>query len=180
MGMAFLGNTVEFWVNDWSALYLIDVRGLEPSVAVLGFAMFAAAMTLTRFAGGPIVTRMGPQRVVTIGGALIAIGMSLTIFSPVIWLSVLGFLITGIGTANNAPLLMSQSARLPGVPPGAGIGATATGLTSGFLLAPPIIGFIAQGFGLSVALCLMAVIGLVLLGLAWLLPWTNAGAGDQE
>lgn len=177
MSMAFLGNTIEFAVNDWSALYLVDVRGLDPSQAVAGFAMFAAAMTLARFAGGPVVARMGSRRVITTGGLLVAIGMTMTVFSPVVWISILGFLITGIGAANNAPLLMSQSARLPGVPPGAGVGATATGLTSGFLLAPPLIGFVAQGFGLSVALTLMAVIGTSLVILAQILPWSaEAGA----
>ena len=141
--------------------------------AAAGFAMFSVAMAGFRFLGGPIVEKLGVRTLLSWGGALIALGMFIVILSPWSAGSVIGFFLVGMGAANNAPLLMSQAARLPGIPAGIGVAATATGLTAGFLLAPPVIGFVAQLTELAVALGIVGLLGIVIFVAAKLLVWDD-------
>ena len=173
MVLAFLGNAAEFSVNDWSALFLHEVKGMSLAWSVSGFAVFSLAMATIRFFGGPIVSKLGVQKTLTLGGGLIATGMSLVVLSPWPPGSVIGFFIMALGLANNSPLLVSQAAKLPGIAPSIGVSAIATGLTSGFLLAPPIIGLVADAFGLPVAFGAIAGIGLVFLTLTRSLSWQD-------
>jgi predicted MFS family arabinose efflux permease len=171
--LAFSGNAVEFSVNDWSALFLHEVKGVSLAWAASGFAVFSLAMATMRFLGGTIVTRLGAQNMLTLGGALIALGMSIAVLSPAPAGSVFGFFIVALGLANNSPLLVSQAARQPGIPPGIGVSAIATGMTAGYLLAPPITGFIAQALGLTVAFGAMVGVGLLILTVSRILPWQS-------
>lgn len=169
--LAFLANAIEFTVNDWSALFLTTEKGATPAEAARGLGLFALAMTVGRFAGGLVVARVGPKRVVAGGGALAALGMIIVLVSGNAVLSASGFLFIGMGASNLAPLLLSQASRIPGVAPGIGVAATATGMTAGFLLAPPMIGFVAQAFTLPVALGLTIVFGAIISVGALLRTW---------
>ncbi len=160
--LAFLTNTIVFTVNDWSALFLSTFRGTSQGDAAIGVALFSAAMALSRFAGGVVVERLGARNVVVGGGVLAALGMAIVLSTEWLPLSISGFLLIGIGASNLAPLLMSQASRIPGVAPSMGVAATATGLTTGLLLGPPLIGFIAQGFTLPVALSTTILSGIII------------------
>ncbi|SDB47877.1 MFS transporter [Bauldia litoralis] len=174
--LAFLSNTIEFTVNDWSALFLTTEKGMSAGDAASGLGLFALAMAVSRFAGGKAVERLGARRVVVAGGLTAALGMVVVLSASWPLLSASGFLLIGIGAANLAPLFMSQASHMPGVEPAVGVAATATGLTAGFLLAPPIIGFIAQAFTLPLALGLTVVAGLFITAGALRRTWADVSA----
>src|SRR5262249_19610034 len=111
--LAFLTNTVEGSVADWSALYLSVVRGLTPAQAATGFAMFSFAMAVCRLAGGPVVARLGEKSIVACGGLLIALGAAFVTLVPVAWLSPLGFGIIALGAANALPVMIGAASRTP-------------------------------------------------------------------
>lgn len=169
--LTFFSNTVEGAVNDWSALYLAAVRGFSDSAAASGFALFSLAMAICRLAGGPVVARLGEKSIVLYGGLLMAAGMAIVVLSPWAIVSPFGFALVAIGAANTIPVMMGAAARAPGVAPSTGVAATATGALLGFLIGPPIIGFIAQAAGLSVALGLLSLAGVVLVVGAVLYQW---------
>ena len=169
--LTFFSNTVEGAVNDWSALYLATVRGMTPAAAASGFAAFSLAMAICRLAGGPVVARLGEKNIVLFGGVLIAIGMAVVVFSPWAFVSPFGFGLVAIGAANTIPVMMGAASRSPGTTPSMGVAATATGALLGFLIGPPIIGFIAHAAGLSVALGLLSLVGIVLMIGAALYQW---------
>jgi MFS family permease len=174
MGLAvltFLSNTVEGAVADWSGLYLSTVRDLTPAAAASGFAVFSLAMAICRLGGGPVVARLGEKSIVLFGGVLMAIGMAVVVLSPWAVISPLGFALVAIGAANTIPVMMGVASRAPGVAPSTGIATTATGALLGFLIGPPIIGFIAQAMGLSVALGLLGLVGFVIVIGAALYQW---------
>jgi hypothetical protein len=133
-------------------------------------------MAASRFAGGPVVERLGTRNVIAGGGVLISLGMLLVLAAPWQQLSVLGFLVIGVGAANISPLLMSQGSRVPGVAPSIGVAAIASGLTSGILLGPPIIGFVAQALTLPVALALVGTFGAIIAASAMTRTWYAVGA----
>lgn len=174
LGLALIAGTaniVEGAVGDWSALYLATVKNAGSAIAASGYAMFSLAMAATRFGGGPAISRLGDRNVLVGGGLLITLGMSIVILSPWPLLSASGFLVVALGCANFSPILVSAAARTPGVAPSISVSAISTAMIAGLLAGPPIIGFIAQGWGLSAGLAFTGVIGLCVALAALLRRW---------
>ena len=80
---------------------------------------------------------------------------------PWLPLIVLGLAVTGAGAANIVPILFSASARTPGVSPALGIASATTLAYGGFLIAPPLLGFVGQHLSIAVALGLAGTAGLI-------------------
>lgn len=171
VALAVMSVFIEGSVADWSALFLSTVKMAPEATAGIGYALFSIAMAGFRFAGGAVVERFGDRAVVTGGGILAAIGMATVVLAPWPYVSAAGFLLVGIGASNIAPILISGSAHIPGVSPTTGIASVATALASGLLIGPPVIGFIAQGFGLTAALSLVGLVGLAIAAGASLRTW---------
>ncbi len=157
-----MGEGVSF---DWSAIYLREISGASASFSALGFAFFSLAMTIGRFIGDTIIPRFGPKRLLALGGFLAASGLAVTILFPYPYVVLLGFLVLGFGCSLGAPILYAASMHLPGTSPAAGLATFATLSFIGFMAGPPIVGFIAEGFGLPTGfffvLILLAISGVV-------------------
>jgi hypothetical protein len=91
----------------------------------------------------------------------IALGGVLLIGSAVP--AVVGFALCGLGIANAVPLLFSAAGRLD--PPGPSLAATFTVGYTGFIVGPPVIGFLADHIGLPETLALLVVSALAVAGL---------------
>lgn len=178
--LVFFSNMVEGSVNDWSALYLATVRGLGDATAASGFALFSLAMAVCRLAGGPVVTRLGEKNVVLGGGVLMAFGMAVVVLAPWDAVSPFGFALVAIGAANTIPVMISAASRTPGIAPSSGIAAAATGALLGFLIGPPIIGFVAHAFGLAFALGLLSGVGVIIAIGAALYRWPEPASTAAE
>jgi fucose permease len=137
---------------DWTAVYLRETLGTDAGVAGLGFAGCSVAMAAGRLSGDRLVARFGPVTVLRAGSLIAACGLGtgLAAGDPVV--AVAGFTLFGLGVAPVAPVTFSAAGNLPGVPAATGISrVTAVGYT-GLLGGPPVIGFVAQGVGLTWAL----------------------------
>lgn len=148
---------------DWSAIFLRDTRGVDESLSGIGYAAFSVAMAVMRLLGDRIVSRISSATVV-IGGSLIGVaGFGLLIFSPWLILTLMGFVLVGIGAANIVPVFFSEGGRLREVPSSVAIPAITTMGYAGQLAGPAILGFLAQHTSLSAA---FGFTGLLLLGVA--------------
>lgn len=74
-----------------------------------------------------------------------------------------GFALTGLGVANAFPTAMIRVGPLAGPN---GVAAASTFGYAGFLLGPPIIGFLASAVSLRVALTTVSLLALVAIALA--------------
>ena len=74
--------------------------------------------------------------------------------------------LAGAGLATLFPITLSAAARAPGMAPGAGIAAMSSTGYFGFLIGPPLIGFVAELTGLRGALVLIVAAGVVITLLA--------------
>jgi hypothetical protein len=157
--IAFLCFAVEGAVTDWSALYLTTVKQSTVTMAATGFAIYSIAMTSLRLIGDRIVVRIGALAVLVGGGVLIVAGIAIAIASPWPLGAALGFAVVGVGAANIVPVAFSLASRTPGLPASVGVAAVATLGYTGFLMAPPILGFVAKSWGLSVSLIIVAFMG---------------------
>ena len=151
---------------DWSAVYLRETLGASSQIAALGFASFSLTMTGFRFLGDAIIPKIGSKRWLQIGGVLAAAGLLFAIAFPYPATALIGFGLLGAGCSLGAPVLYAASMRVPGIPPAAGLATFATFSFIGFLAGPPIIGFVAEAFGLYYGLGFVAVMLLISAGLA--------------
>ncbi|MGW3773022.1 MFS transporter [Actinomadura verrucosospora] len=149
---------------DWSAIYLRENLGTGPGVAGLGYAGCAVAMTVGRLTGDQVVARFGPVPVLRGGSLAAALGLGLGLAAGDPTAAVAGFTLFGLGVAVVAPVTFSAAGNVPGVPAAAGISRVTGVGYLGLLGGPPVIGFIAQGVGLTWALAVpVALVGLIFL-----------------
>ncbi|MDR3495222.1 MAG: MFS transporter [Ancalomicrobiaceae bacterium] len=151
---AFLCFMCEGAMADWTAVYLMTVAGVSVSAAVSGFAAFSLTMLVGRLVGDACVRQLGRARVVGLGGALAAAGLALAVAMPTLVPASIGFALVGVGLSNVVPVVFSASSN-HGSSPAAGLAMAATAGYAGFLIGPVIIGFVAQGVGLRLAIALL-------------------------
>lgn len=149
---------------DWSGLYLRNARHLGAGWAGVGFGVFSGLMLAGRLLGDRIVATLGELWTLRVGGLLAACGALLVIYGPGTSAALSGFALLGIGLANASPVLYRGAGHVRDVPAGVGL-ATAVGMGyAGLLAGPPLLGGIAQAFGLSAVFLVMAGLALVLAG----------------
>ena len=115
--VCFVMFLVEGSILDWGALYLTEVQGAAIENAGLGFAAFNVAMTLMRFTGDRLITRIGPRSTVLMGSVLAGAGFILAVSVPSAWVTVAAFFLVGIGASNIEGVFGIPRKRTPrGVP----------------------------------------------------------------
>lgn len=140
---------------DWSAVYLEDAIGSAPGLAAAGYAAFSLAMGVGRLTGDRLIELLGPVAMLRLGGGLAASGLAVALLVDQTALALVGFIGVGAGLATLFPITLSAAARAPGMAAGAGIAAMSSTGYFGFLVGPPLIGFVAEFVGLRGALVLV-------------------------
>ena len=156
--IAFCSAIAEGAMADWSALYLDDQLGSGGGVAALGFAAFSFAMLIGRFAGDGLVDRFGSVIMVRIGATVSSIGLAfgLIVNTPVV--VIISFALVGLGVSVLFPLVFKSAAAFPGVSRGKAVAGVATIGYTGFLVGPPVLGWIAEPTSLRVSLMIVVVL----------------------
>lgn len=150
-------------IADWSGLFLQEISMAPEFLIGTGFLAFSATMTLGRFLGDGISARIGPVNLLTIG-ILIAIGGYLLVLSTLTSLAITGFALIGLGFSVIIPELFRIGGKVKGVDSSQGVAFIAGTGYSGFLLAPPVLGYLAESASLIRSfVVLLACAGLVLL-----------------
>ena len=162
--MCFILFLSEGAMLDWSAVFLTENRGLDVTLAGLGYAAFSVAMAVMRLLGDKIVAKIEGKKVVIYGTLLAASGIFIAVTSPWIISSLVGFILLGIGAANVVPVFFSEAGRLKDVPAAVAIPAISTLGYAGQLAGPALLGFIAHRASLPLALgctgCLLLLVGI--------------------
>jgi predicted MFS family arabinose efflux permease len=149
--LCFITFLAEGAMLDWSALVLTSLKGLDPAHGGLGYAAFAAAMTLGRLTGDRVVNALGATRVVVIGSLCAAAGFVVAVTLPSAAGALAGFVLIGLGASNIVPVLFTATGRQTVMPPSLAVAAV-TGIGYlGVLMGPALVGFLAEGIGLAMA-----------------------------
>ena len=154
-------NLLEGAAADWSAVYMTDVMGADVSTAGLGYTAYALMMALGRFAGDWLRSSFGPVPVVRTCYTIALAGTALVVFSPDYPVALSGFALAGFGGSVAVPLAVSAAAGAGGRPAASNVAMVSLVSMIGFLLAPPIIGFVGQYFGLRAGLGVLLLPALV-------------------
>jgi MFS family permease len=142
--------------NDWAALMWEDHYSLSEGRAALGYVAIAAGMVAGRFSGDYIVARLGREPTRRGGAAMAAAGVAVATLAPVPALSAIGMFATGFGVSQLFPLMFAAGSDATRGR-SSGMAAFSSGARFGFLLAPPLVGIIAERT--SIATAVLAVAG---------------------
>lgn len=145
---------------DWSALLLTENRGVSVALSGMGYAVFSVAMAVMRLTGDRLVTRLSEKTVVVGGAILAAAGILIAANAGSLSLTLTGFVLLGIGSANIVPVFFSEAGRLKSVASAIAIPAVSTIGYAGQLAGPALIGFAAHQYSLPLAI---SFIGLLLI-----------------
>jgi len=170
LGISFICMVVfmaEGCVADWSAIYLKESLHSPKALVSLGYFGFSAAMTVGRFNGDNLISKMGSKKVVIGGGTLAALGFATVVIAPSVSVAILGYILVGCGCCCIVPVLFSASANIPGVSTVEGFAMVTTGGLIGFLTGPSLIGFISEKINLSAGFSLLILLALAAVVVAW-------------
>lgn len=158
--IAFLGMMTEGCMFDWSGVYFKKIVLAQPEWVALGYVCFMGAMASGRFLTDKATARFGRVPVLRLSGLMIFIGLLLSVAFPMLWVAAVGFLLVGFGVASIIPVSYGIAGRSKLYPPSVALALVSTISFFGFLLGPPLIGFVADLFNLKFSFALIAVNGL--------------------
>lgn len=142
---------VEGIAVEWSAVFLRESVGTDPSAAGLGVVAFSAGMAASRFLGDRLVTRFGQPAVVRLGAssAFAALGAMLIINGPLPSIVSLG--IVGLGLGPVVPLAFRTGGRTYRRGHASALPLVVTAGYAGSIVGPLLVGFIADLATLRIA-----------------------------
>jgi MFS family permease len=137
--------------GDWLPLVMVDGHGLDPALGSAVYALFAASMTIGRFAGGPFIARFGRARILRVSIISGALGMALVIFAEDQLIAAAAVVLWGLGVSLGFPVALSAAGD-SGEDSAKRVSLAATVGYVAFLVGPPVVGFLGEDFGLRSAL----------------------------
>ena len=161
LGLIVFGSLVcEGTMFDWSGVYFQKVVLVPDSLRTLGYIAFMSSMAGGRFVADWLVTKFGVKPMIQASGIIISAGLLTAVIFPYLIPATIGFLLVGIGVSSIVPLTYGIAGKSTTMSPGLALAALSTIGFFGFLLGPPLIGFIAQAAGLRWSFTVIAIIGL--------------------
>lgn len=159
--LACISFLAEGAIMDWSGIFLTEAKGLELSLAGIGYAIFSVAMLVIRFIGDRAVQYIGEERICVFGALVAGFGFLLVVLIDNFYLMPIGFICIGLGAANIVPVLYSLLKNQNDMPINAAVTAiTCMGYT-GVILGPAILGFIAHGVGIKFVFYLLCMLFII-------------------
>jgi len=157
--IAFSCMVCEGAMADWSGVYFQKVVETPARFTTLGYVAFTATMALGRFAGDWLVTKSGIKRMLQLSGTIITAGLLVAVIFPNLISATTGFLLVGFGVSSVVPIVYGLAGKSTTMSASSALAAVSTIGFLGFLIRPPLIGFIAQTAGLRFSFALIAVLG---------------------
>ncbi|MEO6395557.1 MAG: MFS transporter [Devosia sp.] len=136
---------------DWSLIYMRDTFTVSAFVGGLSLSLFAGTMTIGRLFADPVVDRLGPRVVATSLLAIAGVGAMLIALAPHPYLALFGFALLGLGCSVVYPLAVSGAAERTDRPAAVNVAALAQVSYGIFFLGPPMLGFVAEHWGIRLS-----------------------------
>jgi len=145
---------------DWSGIYFKDVVKAPSSLVVLGYASFMIMMATGRFVADYLISKIGRKRLMQICGVMISTGLFTSVLFPYLIPCTLAFMLVGLGVSSIVPTVYSTAGKHTKVPPGIALATVSSVSFLGFLMGPPLIGYISQVAGLRYSFAVIGVFGM--------------------
>lgn len=160
--IGFLGMATEGTMFDWSGVYFHEIVQAPEKWTTLGYAAFMITMATGRFVGDYFIERFGKRRILQISGVLMGSGLLVSVFFPSLVICTMAFMLVGLGVACTVPTVYSVAGQHKTINPGVALAMVSSISFLGFLIGPPLIGYIAELFDLRYSYALFAIFGYIL------------------
>ncbi len=178
--VAFCGMAAEGAMSDWSGVYLQDVVGTSQRLAPLGLTTYMITMASGRFVVDKASARFGKKRIVQAGGCLIFLGLFLAVAFPNLIITIIAFMIIGFGTCSIVPTIYSIAGQKTKISTGMALTIVSSISFIGFLLGPPVIGYISNLTNLRYSYALIGLFGLCIVFLTSRLKVFNSDKKEKD
>ncbi|WP_194094240.1 MFS transporter [Marivivens aquimaris] len=145
------GDLLEGASRTWSTIYMRDEFDISRALEGVAAPTVVLAMALVRLTADRLVERMGAPAMGRLAAITAFVGLLIVTIAPNAYIAILGFALVGMGIAPVYPLTISAAARLGDRPAADNVAAVALVFQGVMLFAPPVIGFVAEGFGIRTA-----------------------------
>jgi MFS family permease len=157
--ISFCSMVCEGAMFDWSVVYFKKIVLAEKAWIAAGYTAFMGTMALGRFVADSFAARFGLKRTLQISGTLTVTGLLIAVIFPTLYAAIAGFLLVGAGVSSVVPMVYSVAGKSTTMSAGAAIAAVSTIGFVGFLIGPPLIGFLSGAFTLRIAFLFIALMG---------------------
>jgi len=147
---------------DWSALYYKEVVNDPGKVSTTGFTFYIFTMAIGRFTGDRLLMWLNYRKVLIFDSFMIAGGLALALSVRNPLFVIAGFALVGFGVSTIIPIAYMLAGRSKTMKASIALAAVSTIGFTGFLIGPPVIGFVAHQTGLRVALLLVLFMGVTI------------------
>jgi len=145
---------------DWSGIYFKDVVKAPSSLVILGYTSFMIMMASGRFVADRLAERFGRKHLLQVSGILISSGLFLSVFFPYLITSTIAFMMVGLGVSSIVPSVYSAAGKHATIAPGIALATVSSVSFLGFLMGPPLIGYISAAAGLRYSFAVIGVFGI--------------------
>ncbi|UPT70240.1 MAG: MFS transporter [Flavobacterium sp. JAD_PAG50586_2] len=157
--ICFCGMASEGIMFDWSGVYFKEIVKAPGALVVLGYTTFMISMASGRFLSDFLVHKYGGKKVLMLSGIVISAGLYMAVLFPYLIPCTIAFMMVGFGVSNVVPIIFNAAGNNEKVPPGIALTMVTSISFLGFLIGPPLIGFIAEMTSLKYSFAVIGVFG---------------------
>jgi MFS family permease len=157
--ICFCGMASEGIMFDWSGVYFKEIIKAPGALVVLGYTTFMISMASGRFLSDLLVAKYGAKKVLIISGFVISSGLYMAVLLPYMIPCTIAFMLVGFGVSNVVPIIFNVAGNNKNVPTGIALTIVSSISFLGFLIGPPLIGFIAELTSLRYSFAIIGVFG---------------------
>ena len=148
--MFFCYCSMELTASLWASTYLVEKWSFSPEAAAGYASMFYIGITFGRFINGFLAMKIGDKFLIRTGTAIVAVGIALMLVPFNSAFALVGFVVIGIGCAPIYPCIIHMTPDVFGADRSqAMIGVQMAFAYVGFLVMPPLFGFLAENVSIS-------------------------------
>jgi len=159
-----VGVAIEWCLVYWGADYLVGAAGLAKSLASTSMTLFFLAMVLGRIAGSRLARRYSSTSLLIAALVWTLVGFALFWQGPAPWATLLGLFFAGVGVANLYPLTLAIATTVAEDQADKASARITLGSGAAIFLAPLILGWSADRWGIEDAFALVGLLLLVAIG----------------
>jgi len=160
--IGFCSMATEGAMFDWSGVYFKEIVKAPNTLVILGYASFMIMMASGRFVGDKIISRYGRKRSLQVSGVIISTGMFISVIFPYLVPATIGFMMVGVGVSGIVPMVYSIAGTNTKVSPGIALAMVSGVSYFGFLMGPPLIGYISALSSLRYSYAVIGCFGILI------------------
>jgi MFS family permease len=153
--------------SDWGGVLSRDAYNASVFMSALPYVFFSSMMVVGRLSGDFLAHKFGVVKLLTFSGLIAGSGLALGLIAGNIYGVIIGWFLLGIGLSTVIPMMISATGNLANnkyagqVSAAEGV-ALVTGVAYfGFVIGPPLIGFLSDLITLRWAMLLPAVLAII-------------------